>query len=49
MGDEFLGQKLEFEMGPFLRNEWFRNESVFSIWVTTVRGGETRNGKEACL
>ena len=41
MRAECLGKNLEFEMGPFLRNERFRNESVFLIWVTTVEGGET--------
>ena len=32
----FLGKNLEFEMGPFLRNERFRSESIFSISFTTV-------------
>ena len=41
MGAEFLGKNLEFEMGPFLRNERFRNESIFSISVTTVEESET--------
>ena len=41
MRAEFLGKNLEFEMGPFLRNERFRSESIFKFSVNTVVECET--------